>query len=193
MSKDDERRRKEMEQAVRALLGQHAERFGELLLKPPCRRMVADFARQATTAKKFLAREARRKTRSKGYAQLVEKLMRRFAEAPFGRFGDLTPEQFLQLQLFLGAIEVGMAGMTPEAPADPKAFVGLQEKIFVTPKKRGPKNKAFFDEAYARRQNGESVREIAHALDPDFEADPDSSMQRINKAIRRREKQAKAS
>jgi hypothetical protein len=70
---------------------------------------------------------------------------------------------------------------------DPEGFVALQRKIFVQPKKRGPKFRPNLDEVFRRRKRGESLTEIALAMDPDaYHEDPANTLQRFSNAVERR-------
>lgn len=180
----------EMDKAVRALLRKKAQHFGEALLKPECHRMIRELVQQGIFFVQFLQRESKRKKPSKLYQQFIENMFAAIAEKSLGRFADLSPEEFATFETILNGAMSFFAGKDPREILDGNEFVALQRRMFVIPKKRGPKNRQMLDEAYARHRKGETIKQIAQSLDPvGFGLDPDSAMQKIVKGIQRRKRQ----
>jgi hypothetical protein len=67
--------------------------------------------------------------------------------------------------------------------------MGLQRKIFIQPKKRGPKFRPNLDEVFHLAQRGKTLTEIALAMYPQaYEDDSVKTLQKLSKAVKRRER-----
>lgn len=174
------------EKAVRAIFRDHSRKLTKALLSAAFHRIMEDYIWQEIATLQALKREARRKKPSKAYLAFCRQ---RAAEAVNGCIGNLATvnaEQLVVLRKMLDGIIRGMLGK-PVRRLDPEGFVALQRKIFVQPKKRGPKFRPNLDEVFRRRKRGESLTKIALAMDPDaYREDPENTLQRFSNAVKRR-------
>jgi hypothetical protein len=92
----------------------------------------------------------------------------------------------------MAAVVASLAeGEPATGQVDPVGFVSLQKKLFVAPKKRGPRYQRSYDEAFERHINGEDVTSIARDLEAvAFEFDPVGTVQRYYNAFQRRLKKS---
>ncbi len=183
--------KKDAEKAVRAIFRDHFRKLTKALLKPVCHRMLeAEIVKLIATVQ-FFKHEAKRKKPSRAYLDFCR---RRAAEAIHGYIGNLNTvnaEQLAILRKMLDGIIRGMLGK-PVRRLDPAGFVELQRKMFIEPRKRGPKQRAMFDEAYRRFRRKESVTAIAREMAPKaFADDPLNTVQKFSKAIHRRKRAAR--
>jgi len=182
--------RKETEKAVRAIFRDHFRKLTKTLLKPACHRTLeAEIVKLIATVQSF-KHEAKRKKPSKAYLDFCR---RRAAEAIHGYIGNLdtlNAEQLAILQKILDGIIRGLLGK-PGPSIDPAGFVALQRKIFIQPKKRGPKFHPNLDEVFRLYQQRKTIKEIALALYPtDYLQDPDNTLQKLSNAVKRRERES---
>jgi hypothetical protein len=179
--------KKETEKAVRAIFRDHSRKLTKALLSPAFHRIMEDYIRQEIATLQALKQEARRKKPSKAYLAFCQ---HRAAEAVNGYIGNLatvTAEQLVVLRKMLDGIIRGMLGK-PVRRLDPEGFVALQRKIFIQPKKRGPKFREELDEVL-RLHRDKPLTEIARTeyLDA-YRNDPVKVLQRLSKAKKRRER-----
>jgi hypothetical protein len=180
-----------MEEAVRAMLRDHVERLGKVLLTPECHQMLDSEIRQRIALLEFVKREAALEERSPEYAGFVEHLTMTLAESQLGPLNRIKPEQLQTLEALLNSLLVGLAGQAPQESLDGRALIDLQRKVFIEPKKRGPKPDPHFDAAYERYKLGESPSEIARDLEPQaYKVDTWTTLQRYTRAFKRRDDQA---
>jgi hypothetical protein len=142
----------------------------------------------------WLQREARRRKPSKPYLRFCRGLVLEAAK-PLGPLARLTPNQLATLDQVMHGVLQSMGGRNPiPGSLDGKAFVSLQKVFFVPPRKRGPKNRRKYDEAFSRHLNGEEVSSIARELEPEaYERDPVNTLQRYCHAFNRRRRMLRTS
>jgi hypothetical protein len=177
---------KRTEEDVRALFSRHVIELEHLALSPKFRQVFAGIINGWIILYKYLEREARRKKPSKHYNEAFKKL----AAGDLSVFGELKPEQIIVLDQMLGGLLDTLRGAT-EFPRtiDAQQFVSVVKKVFVPAKKRGPKHRVDYDEAYIRHVRGEEVSSIARHMEPDaYERDPVNTLQRYCNAIKRRQR-----
>jgi hypothetical protein len=178
-------KRKRTEDEVHALLSRHLIELEHLLLTPKFRQVLAGIINGWIILYKYFEREARRKKPSKQYHEAFKK----FAAGDLSVFGDLKPEQIIVVEQMLRGLLDTLRGAT-EFPRtiDAQQFVSVVKKVFVPAKKRGPKNRGDYDEAYIRHVRGEEVSSIARDMEPDaYQRDPVNTLQRYCNAIKRRQ------
>jgi len=179
------------EAAARVFLRKSLRNIEKLLLNPVCHGMLEDLIRQQIALLEALKRERRRKTRSKAYLELRRHFLR-CCEGPLGALGELPPDLLALANTMVNAFISHLAGSRRTPKIDPVRFISLQRRIFVHPKKRGPKHCATFDEAYRRFLRQESITTIAREMAPQaFAADPLNTVQKFSKAIHRRKRAAR--
>lgn len=175
------------EKAVRAIFRDHAGKMATALLSPAFRRIVQAEIKQRTAFLNFLKREARRKKHSNAFLQLRRHIVRKITTGDLGQLATLNADERVALAATLDLFIDGMLGK-PVQQIDPEGFMGLQRKIFIEPKKRGPKFREELNEVL-RLHRGKQLSEIARAeyLD-DYLNNPVKVLQRLSKAKKRRER-----
>ena len=184
-----ERKTKSTEKAVRAILQRHVQQFTRVLLTPACHANIEEHAYQMLAFVEFLKKEARRKTRSKPYLEFRERLLNKAASEEIGSLASLRADNLHEFERMLQAIVGGFGNKgLPFDKLDPTAFLSIQNTLLIPRKKRGPRYKPNYDDAFKRSLN-ESVAEIARDLEPDaFNEDPVGTIQRYSTAFERRRK-----
>jgi hypothetical protein len=180
------------EKEVRRLLRKHVQKLSRVLLTPEYHRTYDTFIRGQIGILEWLQREARRKQPSKKYRRLCRWLLESTATAQLGPLTRLTPGQLTTFDQVLNAILIGLCG-GDAAPGslDPAALISLQKRVLIAPKKRGPKNRSKYDEAFLRHMSGEEITSIARTMDAQsFQNDPVNAIQKYWSAIERRRQQA---
>jgi hypothetical protein len=176
------------EKAVRAIFRDHAGKMATALLSPAFRRIVQAEIKQRTAFLNFLKREARRKKHSNAFLQLRRHIVRKITTGDLGSLATLNADQRVALAATLDLFIDGMLGK-PVQQIDPVGFMGLQRKIFIQPKKRGPKFRPNLDEVFHLAQRGKTLTEIALAMYPQaYEDDSVKTLQKLSKAVKRRER-----
>jgi hypothetical protein len=180
----------DVEKALRALLRKHVRKLGKALLTPGCRGLVESFVLQGIAVLGFLERESKRKNPTKAYERFFEDMKSGIAEGDLSPFARMKLKDVSALGKLLDSLMAGIGGRKPPQ-IDAKAFVDMQGRAFVTPQKRGPKNKELGDAAFLLALKNESTKSIAQRLDPDgFALNADKSMQNIRRAVALRRRQA---
>lgn len=176
------------EKAVRAIFRDHAGKLAKALLSSRFHRRLDAEIKQRTAFWQFLKREARRRKSSEAFLQLRHHIIGKITTGEIGSLETLNAKQRVVLGKILDGFIRGMLGKTFPS-LDPAGFMGLQRKIFLQPKKRGPKFRSNFDEVFRRRKRGETFTEIALAMYPeDYLNDPVNTLQKLSNAVKRRER-----
>ena len=149
-------------------------------------RMLHGLIVQMIALHQLMRREHRRKRPSKIFQELRRNMLK-LCEGELGRLAMLDPHLIETLDTLLDGFIKAFKKPPLEPVVDPADFVALQKKILVSPKKRGPKLEQIYNEAHRRSRKGETVRSIAQDLQPDhYQADPDGTLHRFQRAIHRR-------
>jgi hypothetical protein len=189
---DSEAKSDSSEAEVRAILDHHFRRLTKAMLSPVFHRILKGEIVQRAGLLTALRREARRKKPTKRYLDFCRYMTMQAYDLAVGPLGNLDRQQIIALKATLDLLIAGMRNAS-KPKLDPTGFLSLQKKLFVAPRKRGPKRHEVFDEAYRRSLKSETIRSIAQDLEPDaYRADTANTMQRFYKAIKRRELAARA-
>jgi hypothetical protein len=180
------------ERAIRRILRKYAVKAKTILLSRACHSYLENLIRSQIALLERLKREAERERRGKplslGFRQCCRELVEGAARIELGPLSSLDADQIIVLEKVLDAMLDGIRGRDAiPGSLDPMAFLSFQKKIFVQPKKRGPKSQPNYDVAFARHQRGEEVSSIARDMEPNaYERDPVNTLQRYCNAFKRR-------